>query len=1169
MGTDDRQNRWPLTQILSMDRRGWMIGAGGILAAAGLGQGSAWAGIGADESVDDLARRFDNPPAEAGLGAYWYWLAGAVTREGITADLESMQANGITTAMMFAIGASGKAPLVSPPADALTQTWWAMIDHAVAEADRLGMTLSLNICDGWATASGPWITPDRSMQVLTWSEGRMSGGQGGLALPEPPRRRDYYRDVAAYAFPWPEDFDATSAALRPHVSTSLPLKGAAVERLIDPANKDEIFDTVEGGHIDMTFAAPFTLRSVTVRTPSPWGYSPGVYRAANTMEVQASDDGVHFRPVGFLEYPQHGWQTDLTTLTHALPETTARVFRFIHRPLDPGDYRENYDFAQDVRLRLFSLELQSCPQLHQIAAKTGAQWGISRRTSQRDIPDAACVDPARIIDVSAHMRVDGRLDWTAPPGRWRILRMGVTTNGRENSAAGGAQGLEVDRFDKEAVTMQFDRWFGDALKRIGPARAGRVLTTVHVDSWEASGQNWSAQFPQQFRKLRNYDLMAWLPVMAGVPIATAQTSEAVLHDVRETIADLTQSEFFDTVGFLAHRHGCRFSGEPASPTYAVDGLRWARATDVPMGEFWLRTPRNDKPTDVADAVSGGHIYGKRIIATESFTENDILWDEHPAMLKPLGDRHYCRGVNRFMLHVYVAQPFLDRAPGMTLNGIGSMFGRTQTWWREGLGWFTYMRRVQAVLQAGRPVADIAVFIGEEIPSRALLPDQLPLPIPPGWTYDSINADALLGRSLVLGGVINLPGGAAYRLLLLPNQWRASSAFLEGLAQLIAQGARVHGPAPLGPVGREADPARFDRAVRALWGPESQALGRGANSIGKGRLTWGDHGDGALLFAALGAPDLLCDVPGALDWTHRAMEQGDAYFIVNTRPDPLATTVTIRAQDHAGPELWNPVDGRRLRAPVWRRQSGRLAVDLALEGYESVLLILRRGGVRAHVEQVLAADPGLRLIAAENGAQILAQQGGAARLRMSGGQSVKRTMPQPPPPMVLDGPWHLSFAGHRAAPPPRDLARVMLWSDLDDPAARHHSGQGRYQTRIVLPPHRLGPGQVVMLDLGVVREMARVIVNGQQAGTVWIAPFRMDVTRWLRPGANEIEVIVTNTWHNRLVADAALPQDQRVTWVFPQMRGKREWLPKADAALIPSGLAGPVRLIWARAARVSA
>ena len=772
---------------MSPARREFLRLAAGGLAAAGLplagaapaaaataaaaARASAEAGSSPREA---LAALFANPPESASPGAYWYWLGGQVTRAGITADLTAMRAAGISTPMLFSIGKSGPDTLIHPPADALTPHWWELVEHAAAECERLGMRLALNDCDGWATASGPWITPELSMQCVVWTQRTVSGGASlEEPLPQPAAKRDYYREIATLALPWRTEWEETSFTRHARITTDLPLQVAEAARITDPQNREQVIDwrrvpDERPSWIEYAFERPFTLRSITVRTPSPPGFAPGVYRAANSLVVEASDDGETFRRIGALEYPRHGWQTDLTTLTHALPQTTARYFRLVHQPIPPQPYEEEYDFGQDTRLRLFSVVLSSEPRIHQLPGKSGAQWAISRRTTAADVPDDVCIALADIIDLSGRLRPDGSLDWQPPPGRWRLLRVGYTTTGSQNSAAGGAQGLECDKLSPVAAALQFQSWFGQALARVGPRLAGKVLHVMHVDSWEAGSQNWSPVFAEGFQRLRGYDLLPYIAVMTGIPLVSADVSERVLHDVRRTINDLMDTGFFRTMGELAHRHGCAFSAEPPNPTFPADGMQHFQYVDRPMGEFWLHTPRNDKPTDIKDAVCAARLYGKPYAQAESFTEGLITWDEHPYMLKPLGDHNYCQGIGRLFLHVYAQQPWLHRAPGMTLNGIGTFFSRTQTWWRPGKAWLDYLRRCQALLQQGQAVVDVCYFTGENIPARALLRRQLSVPLPEGYAFDSINRDALLRLATVSGGEIVLASGPRYRVLVLPD-----------------------------------------------------------------------------------------------------------------------------------------------------------------------------------------------------------------------------------------------------------------------------------------------------------------------------------------------------------------------------------------------------------------
>lgn len=1166
-----------------LDRRAFLqLAASGIAAPLlGVSRGApaaeavAVGGATGEEVTDEhdrLLEVFARPPESARPGAYWYWLGGQVTREGITADLEAMQAAGISTPMLFTIGKSGPRSIVRPPANALSPLWWDLFEHAVQECARLGTRVSFNDCDGWGTAGGPWITPELSMQRVVWSHRGATGGEPlDGPLPRPPAKHDFYRDIATLALPWPAEWDETSHSLGARLTTDLPLKVDDPALISDPSNLKQVVDwarvcTSGSSWIQYAFERPFTLRSVTVHTPSPPGYAPGVYRAANSLVVQASDDGRIFRDIGTLQYPKHGWQTDLTTLTHAVPQTTARFFRLVHHPIPPQPYEEQYDFGKDTRLRLFSIVLSSEPRINDIQGKSGAQWAISRRLTARDVPDDVCIQLKDIIDLTDRLRPDGTLEWTPPPGRWRIVRIGCTTTGTVNSAAGAAGGLECDKFSAAVATLQFDRWFGQALKRVGPRLAGKVLHVIHVDSWEAGAQNWSPQFAAGFQRLRGYDLLPYLAVMTGAPLVSADVSERVLHDVRRTINDLMDSGFFRTIGDLAHRHGCIFSAEPPNPTFPADGMEHFQYVDQPMGEFWLHTPRNDKPTDVKDAVNAARLYGKPFAQAESFTEGLITWNEHPYMLKPLGDHNYCQGMGRLFLHVYAQQPWLHRAPGITLDGIGTFFSRTQTWWRPAKAWFDYLRRCQALLQQGRAVADVCYFNGENIPARSFLRWQLTTPLPEGYEFDTINRDALLRLADVRDGQIELSTGPRYHVLVLPDSPLLSPEMATRLRALVRAGATVVGRRP------ERSPSLTDypsadatvREVAAeLWG-DLDGIHMTERRVGAGRVIWGQPLQRVLDTLGV-APDVESSIQdGTVQWTHRSGPGWDLYFLSNQSSDARSVELTFRVRGRI-PELWHPDSGTAESLALWHEASGRTTVTLSMDPNGSVFVLFARPADDRRVVGLYPRAPGssvdvVRLMRSGTHIEAVVVAPGTWQVQKASGERVPLEVGAVPAPVALRGPWSLIFAERLSAPLHLQLDTLVSWSQLHEPDARYFSGTAEYGLEFDVPANRLESDRVLWLDLGEVREMAEVQVNGVDLGVLWKPPYTVEITRAAHPGRNTLRLRVTNTWRNRIIGDYGKPADQRTTFVDPMLRLGKPWLPGGPGVtLSPAGLLGPVTL----------
>lgn len=720
---------------------------------------------------------------------------GAVSEQGIKADLQAMKDVGLGGCYLMPIRGAAEHPEYEGQADALSDRFWHLTDYALSQADSLGLGVGIHICDGFALAGGPWITPAESMQKIVFCDTVVSGGKHRFQMSKPQHYENYYEDIGVYAVP----LSANTHHLSPNPSFSHSPEVTVNDKGVICADAP--------CWLQYDFGSPVLLRSIEIE-PS------GTNIQCQRLLVKASDDGVGFSTVKRLTPPRQGWQNSGFNTTFSIPPTTARYFRFEWSPEGSEPGAEDLDAAKwKAVLRLKGIRFSSWPLIDNWEGKAGYVWRIAPDTPEDDLTPADFLRPSDLV--CTQMKGDS-LTINLPEGRWRILRMGHTSTGHTNATAGGAKGLECDKFSQEAVAKQVDRWFAQFMQRPNH----KAIQCLHVDSWECGSQNWSRNFAREFERRRGYDLIPLLPVYAGVPM---QGGEETLRDIRKTINELINEAFFETVARQARQYGVKLSSESVAPTMVSDGMEHYKYVDLPMGEYWLNSPTHDKPNDMLDAISGAHVYGKPIIQAEGFTEVRGVWDETPATLKPLLDRNFCLGMNRLFFHVFTHNPWPDRKPGMTLDGIGLFFQRDQTWFPEAKAFVDYIARCQKLLQEGNPVVDIAVFTGDDIPSRAFTPDRLvpmlpglfgservasekarlanlgqPLEESPvgvrhsagildlkdwanplhGYQYDSMNKDALL----------NQPFG--YKVLVVPSWVKPSPEVGQRILQLRRQGVQI-------------------------------------------------------------------------------------------------------------------------------------------------------------------------------------------------------------------------------------------------------------------------------------------------------------------------------------------------------------------------------------------
>lgn len=1115
-----------------------------------------------------------NPPGEKkGAGfqpttessrpwVYWYWMQSAYSREGITADLEAMKAAGIGGAYLMAIKGPADPPLIDPPVVQLSPEWWAMVKFAMTEADRLGIKLAMHASDGFAVAGGPWITPELSMQKVVWSDTLVEGGNKlDIRLPAPPDYKGYYRDIAVFALPVKKNYRST-ARLQPEVTSSLAGKNPAF--LADPG-KDGNFKMYEKGWIQYSFDQPFTCRTITIHTR-------GNNYQAHRLIIETSEDGINFKKVTRLNPPRHGWQDTDAPYTFSINPVTFRFFRFVYDPEGSEPGAEDLDAAKwKPALKVSGIVLSEEPLIDQYEGKSGAVWRISPETGKSYIPEEDCIAKEELINISSHVDPEGKLSWNAPPGRWKIMRFAHISTGHTNATGGGGKGLEVDKFNPEAVRFQFDQWFGEAIRTAGPELASRVLKILHIDSWECGSQNWSPVFREEFRKRRGYDLVGYLPVMAGIPLDDVTTSEKVLYDVRKTISELLADNFFGTMAEEAQKAGVKFSAENVAPTMVSDALKHFQHVDYPGGEFWLKSPTHDKPNDILDAVSGAHIYGKDIVQAEAYTELRMDWDEHPGKLKALGDRNYALGINRFFYHVFVHNPWTDRKPGMTLDGVGTYLQRDQTWWEPGKAWIDYARRVQFLLQKGKPVIDLAVFTGEELPSRAVLPDRLvpflpgvfggdivnrekerlankgqPLARMPkevthsanmtdlsdwidplhGYKYDSFNPDVLLNRAEVKDGKVNFGAGISYSVLVFPGSRKMSPnpvmsvEVAQKILELVKEGATVllgERPERMPGLDMQGKNKKFEAIIRELWPEDNGTAGSTPriHEIGKGKVVMLPYRQSN--FSPLGiAPDIRFTTPEKdvetrnMAWAHRRTDSEDIYFISNQEEQNRSVNVAFRVTGKV-PELYDPVTGQTTVLNRWTIKNGRTVIPLLLDKNASVFVRFRE------------------------------KTGETSRDEGTNWNEYTEVQ-------KAKGDWKITFDPAFHGPEAPVTAPLFDWSTSGNDSIRYYSGTAVYEKDFDWN----GKTENVWLNLGEIANIAEVRLNGTDCGTIWTYPHRVDITKALQQGKNKLVIKVTNTWANRLIGDEKLPEEKRLTRTTAPFRLE-------NTPLLKAGLLGPVTI----------
>jgi hypothetical protein len=820
----------------------------------------------------------------------------------------------------------------------------------------------------------------------------------------------------------------------------------------------------------------------------------------------------------------------------------------------------------DVAVLAFPTSVKTeAPDLLDVKALFDTQPYSSWKHVPRFVPSAAVypeppidasVDPAQVLDLTSRLRADGSLDWEVPPGKWTVMRFAARSTGvTTRPAPQPGHGFESDRFDSAAFAYHFEQFHRKLLDKVGPRRADRGWTALHLDSWESSAQNWSGAFREEFKKRRGYDPQPFLPAYAGLLVGSREKTERFLWDLRQTAQELMIENHAGVIRRYAHDHGFYYSSEFYDMNPASD-LDLGAVGDVPMCEFW--SAELDTVYSCVEAASVAHTMGRPVVRAEAFTSPDKHgYGDNPAGMKSQTDWAFAAGINDIIFHTYQHQPLglAGPKPGMAMGPHGIHWQRHQTFWPMVGPYHDYIARCGQMLRQGVSVADILYLTPEGAPHIFLPPEDAMtdaglLRDKKEHGFDAVSPRILMDRATVKNGSLSFTGGSSYRVLVLPLVETMTPELLAKIGELVRTGLDVIGTPPVKSPSLVGFP-QCDEKVKSLaadlWGGGQAPAQVTERMVGRGRVVWGGAasapGSADKLYPTYASTVALLrqwgvapvfESPGFVRWHQRRTDAHDIFFVSNRQGQPVETSGLFRT-DGVLPELWNPVDGTRRPLPAFAVKGGQVELPLRFAPHEGYFVVFNRKANRAS--------------------------------RASGGKNfADETIAA-----VIEGPFEVAFDPAWGGPErPVTFAKLADWKDHADAGIKYYSGEAVYR-KTFDRPKTLKDSDRVFLDLGVVHKLARVKLNGEDLGIVWTPPYRVAVTGKLKPGPNHLEVTVVNTWVNRLIGDQqpgdkdtrTLKWDNGMLGGKPQRAGRYTFTTARDynaqSPLQESGLLGPVTL----------
>ena len=1078
-------------------------------------------------SLRELQAGFQNPPKESRVRVWWHWMGDDVTESGIRADFDWFKRVGIVGFHQFNLGGS------QGDAKYMSDVWKDRLYFAARLADSLDLEMGVPSCAGFSATAGPWVKPEEGMKKLVWRTVEVRGGDVDIQLPPSftkvgafqngapagrsfdPNAPETGGEIAVMAVKLPE---GTASPLDAKVTSS----GGAftLEMLTDndvtngallPPGKDGF------AWIQYEFPEAVTVRSLSVVGVAGGGGYPGMPMGPASNALECSQDGKNWTRICDVR----GGGSAQATMS--VPETTAKYFRLTvqnprPRPMGGGNPFGMGGGAPSAApapagTRISEFVVWPTSRIDRAEDKAGFTaannlMSSATKTSANEVFPSL----SDVIDLTDKVDASGHLRWNAPDGRWRIYRFAWSITGEVNHPASDeALGLEVDKMDPVAFSRFIHVYldtYQEATKGFLGDKGIRYLLT---DSFEAENENWTPAMLESFSRLRGYDMKAWMPVLAGEIIGSADESERFLHDWRETIGDLIADSYAQLTEIIRKDYGMvggYYESHEGGRAYVVDGMDVKRTASVPMGAMWVESPwlpkgpdgkvnRTNQEADLRESASVAHIYGQNYVAAESMTTwgDQLQYQYAPEDLKETADQELASGVNRFYVHLSAHQP-RETVPGIGMGGIiGQWFNRHETWAEMAGAWVDYISRTSYLLSVGLNVADVLYYYGEDSNVTALFGRGSG--VPAGYEWDYCNPTALKEEIQATGdGRLQArTGKTEYRLLWMDrNVDYMSMDVLRKIAQLVKAGAHLGGVRPGHAASLKDDPAEFAALVKDIWD--------------SGRANVHESTDLRAVLNQMGLrPDV--DIDASFRYLHRDCGDAQVYWINKPLSEGGDVTLSFRVSG-LKPTVWHAETGR-MEEVSYRAAGDRTEVDLHLVPNDAVFVVFSGRGEASHT----VARPAEKEL------------------------------------LTVGTPWKVKFQQKRGAPAEATFTQLKSLSESDVFGIKYFSGVATYCNTLSAPKTE---GRAV-IDLGKVANIAEVYVNGQYCGTAWKAPWTVDVTDALKEGENALEIKVADLWINRLVGDNQPGAPERIC-TTPGV----ESIYPADYPLKEAGLIGPVRLL---------